>query len=57
MPEFCNPFTVMRSDRKLSKDELARAIRFMIAAEYEGGATLSTDCRKYGQQACKRGAP
>lgn len=35
MPEFCNPFTVMRSDRKLSKDELVRAIRFMIAAEYE----------------------
>ncbi len=32
---FAIPFTVMRSDRKLSKDELARAIRFMIAAEYE----------------------
>lgn len=35
MPEFCNPFTVMKSDRKLSKPELVRAIRFMIAAEYE----------------------
>jgi len=35
MPEFCNPFAGMRSDRKLSKDELVRAIRFMIAAEYE----------------------
>jgi len=35
MPEFCNPFAVMKSDRKLSKDELIRAIRFMIAAEYE----------------------
>jgi len=35
MPEFSNPFTVVKNDRKLTKDELARAIRFMIAAEYE----------------------
>ena len=35
MPEFCNPFTVVKNDRKLTKDELIRAIRFMIAAEYE----------------------
>ena len=35
MPEFCNPFTVMKSDRKLTNKELVRAIRFMIAAEYE----------------------
>jgi len=35
MPEFCNPFTVVKNDRKLTKDELVRAIRFMIAAEYE----------------------
>ena len=35
MPEFCNPFTVMKGDRKLAKEELVRAIRFMIAAEYE----------------------
>ena len=35
MPEFCNPFAVMKGDRKLSKQELIRAIRFMIAAEYE----------------------
>ena len=35
MPEFCNPFTVMKGDRKLSHEELVRAIRFMIAAEYE----------------------
>jgi len=35
MPEFCNPFTVMKGDRKLSEEELVRAIRFMIAAEYE----------------------
>jgi len=35
MPEFCNPFTVRNSDRKLTKEELVRAIRFMIAAEYE----------------------
>jgi rubrerythrin len=35
MPEFCNPFTVMKGGRKLTQDELVRAIRFMIAAEYE----------------------
>jgi len=35
MPEFCNPFTAMKGDRKLGQEELVRAIRFMIAAEYE----------------------
>jgi len=35
MPEFCDPFSVMKGDRKLTHDELVRAIRFMIAAEYE----------------------
>jgi rubrerythrin len=35
MPEFCNPFTVLKNDRKVSAQELVRAIRFMIAAEYE----------------------
>ena len=35
MPEFCNPFTVLKNDRKLNHEELIRTIRFMIAAEYE----------------------
>ena len=35
MPEFCNPFTVIKNDRKLTHEELVRSIRFMIAAEYE----------------------
>jgi rubrerythrin len=35
MPEFSNPFTGLKNDRKLTHDELVRAIRFMIAAEYE----------------------
>jgi len=35
MPEFCNPFSILKNDRKLSNAELVRAIRFMIAAEYE----------------------
>jgi rubrerythrin len=35
MPEFCDPFSVMKGNRKLTHDELVRAIRFMIAAEYE----------------------
>ena len=35
MPEFASPFSGMAKDRKLTKEELVRAIRFMIAAEYE----------------------
>jgi rubrerythrin len=35
MPEFGNPFSGMKADRKVTKDELIRAIRFMVAAEYE----------------------
>ena len=35
MPEFCSPFSVKHSERKLSGDELVRAVRFMVAAEYE----------------------
>ena len=35
MPEFSSPFTVLKGDRKLTHEELVRAIRFMIAAEYE----------------------
>ncbi|MBD3172383.1 rubrerythrin [Candidatus Bathyarchaeota archaeon] len=35
MPEFGNPFSGNAFDRKLTKSELIRAIRFMISAEYE----------------------
>jgi len=35
MPEFGNPFSGIAKDRKLTHDELIRAIRFMISAEYE----------------------
>ena len=35
MPEFSSPFTGLMNDRKLTREELIRAIRFMIAAEYE----------------------
>lgn len=35
MPEFSKPFKGMKSKRKLTKKELIREIRFMIAAEYE----------------------
>jgi rubrerythrin len=35
MPEFGNPFSGLALDRKLTHEELVRAIRFMIAAEYE----------------------
>ena len=35
MPEFTNAFSGLKEDRLLTHDELVRAIRFMIAAEYE----------------------
>jgi len=35
MPEFASPFSGMAKDRRLTHEELIRAIRFMIAAEYE----------------------
>ncbi|MBN1493445.1 MAG: rubrerythrin [Candidatus Omnitrophica bacterium] len=35
MPEFGSPFSGLKSGRKLTKEELIRAIRFMVAAEYE----------------------
>ncbi len=35
MPEFANPFSGSKKDHKLTDAELIRAIRFMIAAEYE----------------------
>ena len=35
MPEFGNPFAGMAKDSKLTNAELVRAIRFMVAAEYE----------------------
>jgi rubrerythrin len=35
MPEFGSPFSGLAADRKLTTAELVRAIRFMVAAEYE----------------------
>jgi len=35
MPEFGNPFSGLKNERKLTEEELIRAIRFMISAEYE----------------------
>jgi rubrerythrin len=35
MPEFANPFAGNAREKKLTKQELIRAIRYMIAAEYE----------------------
>jgi rubrerythrin len=35
MPEFGSPFSGLAADRKLTEAELIRAIRFMVAAEYE----------------------
>ena len=35
MPGFGSPFSGLANDRKLTHEELIRAIRFMVAAEYE----------------------
>jgi len=35
MPEFGNPFSGLKQDRLLTHEELVRAIRFLVAAEYE----------------------
>lgn len=35
MPEFGSPFSGLAADRKLTDSELIRAIRFLVAAEYE----------------------
>ena len=35
MPIFGSPFSWLTNDRKLTDAELIRAIRFMVAAEYE----------------------
>ena len=35
MPEFGSPFSGLANNRKLTQKELVRAIRFMVAAEYE----------------------
>lgn len=35
MPDFGNPFSGLKKENMISHEELIRAIRFMIAAEYE----------------------
>jgi len=35
MPQFGSPFSELANTRKLTDEELIRAIRFMVAAEYE----------------------
>ena len=35
MPDFGTPFAGLAQGRKLTHDELVRAIRFLVAAEYE----------------------
>jgi len=35
MPDFGNPFAGLANDRKLTKEELIRAVRFAVSAEYE----------------------
>ena len=45
MPEFGSPFSGLKNDRKLTDTELVRAIRFMVAAEYEATQVIHATCR------------
>ena len=45
MPQFGSPFSELANGRKLTDEELVRAIRFMVAAEYE--ATQMYICLLY----------
>jgi rubrerythrin len=35
MPDFGTPFAGLKNDRPVTPEELIRAVRFMVAAEYE----------------------
>ncbi len=35
MPDFGSPFSGLASNRRVTHEELIRAVRFMVAAEYE----------------------
>ena len=35
MPDFGTPYSVLSAHKKVNKEELVRAIRFFVAAEYE----------------------
>jgi rubrerythrin len=35
MPSFGSPFSGLSSERKLTHEELIRAVRFLVASEYE----------------------
>jgi rubrerythrin len=35
MPSFGSPFSGLAKDKKISPEELIRAVRFMVASEYE----------------------
>ena len=45
-PEFGSPFSGVALDRKVTESELIRAIRFMIAVEYEQYSSTCNRRRK-----------
>ena len=51
MPDFGNSFSGLAHERKLTHEELIRAIRFMVAAEYEvQNMTFSRNHEQGGRQ-------
>ena len=55
MPNFESPFSGLAKDRKLTDEELIRAIRFIIAAEYEAINVVHATYRVNRQQTCDSG--
>jgi len=53
MPEFSNPFSILENSRKLTDSELVRAIRFMIAAEYEAIQLYQQTAESTGNELAK----
>lgn len=35
MPSFGHPFSILQANKKITKEELIRGVRLMVAAEYE----------------------
>lgn len=53
MPEFSQPFNVLKNDRLLTHQELIRTIRFMVAAEYEAIQLYQQTAESTGNELAK----
>ena len=54
MPDFGNPFSGLAAGRTLTHEELVRAVRFMVAAEYEAVQLYVQLAESTGNELAKR---